>query len=117
MPQADSCLSKPAASAISERVHCVTGAFGAVQIVAVPQQVLVDLQARAYDTIGFLRQDHATALLSLDDAKRLLTELTAAVAQSEALAPSAAPTWSEETLRRVALATRGCRRPNRQRAA
>ena len=115
MAKARLCLSKTTAVATS-LLRCVTGGFGTVQIVAAPQKVLLDLQSRAYNTVGLLHQDHAAALLPLDDARRLLVELTAAVAQSEALAPSPAPTWGDETSRHVVLAAARRRHPNRKRS-
>ena len=116
MPTASLRLPKTTVPVISDRLRCVTGPFGAVQFVAAWQRVLLDLQARNFTTTGDPAEDHASAVISLADAKHLLVELAAAVAQAESLPPPAvAPAWSDETLRRVALVSPARRHPNRQR--
>ena len=117
MPTASAHLAIIVSPVTSDRLRYVAGSFGAVQLVATPQRVLVDLQARNHTVSGHLTKDHATAVIPLADAKRLLAELAAAVAQAESLPiPPAAPTWSDETVRRLALASPVRRHPNRRRA-
>lgn len=116
MPTARACLPESPHPVTSDRLHCVIGAFGAVQIVAGRGQVLLDLQARSYTTAGHLAEDHATARLPLDDAERLVARLAAAVVQARALAISHAPTWSPETAGHVALTSSRRRHPNRRAA-
>jgi type IV secretory pathway component VirB8 len=80
--------------------------------------VLLDLQTRAWDTEGIRTEDHATATLSLDDARRLVAELAAAVEQAGAIAQQpSAPVWSPTTASNLTPAVRPVRHPNRRRAA
>jgi len=46
MPTAFARLTTITAPVISDRLRCVAGPFGAVQLVSTPQRVFVDLQAR-----------------------------------------------------------------------
>jgi hypothetical protein len=118
VPTASACLKTTAASVTSDRLHCVVGAFGAMQLVAAPQQVFLDLQARTLTVTGHLSQDHATAVIPLPNAARLFAELAAAVTQAESLpSPSVAPAWSDAAVHRIALPSPARRHPNRKCAA
>src|SRR5690242_416256 len=82
-------------------LRSIDGTFGEVQIVAVANRVVVDLQARNYDTGGFLNRDHALASLSLDAAIQLRDSLSAAILAAENASPHHLGIWSDATNRAV----------------
>ena len=82
----------------TSRVRMVSGTFGAAQIVATPDRVIIDLQTRNYDAYGVLRKDHALANMPLETASRLRDLLNEAIAAA-AEAPQHQPgMWSDATI-------------------
>ena len=58
MPTVSSRVPDAALPVISDRLHCIAGPFGAVQLVATPQRVLVNLQPRNYTVSGCIGVEH-----------------------------------------------------------
>jgi len=75
----------------------LAGTFGAIQIAASDQAVVVDISSRNYDTMGRLVTDHAYLRLSVNDAIRLHAALADAITAAEEIEPRQAPLWSGAT--------------------
>lgn len=95
MPTAIQTVSRP-----ESRLHYVRAPRAVFQLIAGPDQVLVDVQASPIGVDGIEHPEHATALCPLADARQLLLELAAAVSQAERLTnpraklyPVPAPGW------------------------
>jgi hypothetical protein len=90
-----------------QRIHntgflrSIGGTFGEVQIVAVSNRVVVDLQTQNYDTGGFLNRKHALASLPLDAAVQLRDLLSEAIVAAENARPHHPGIWSDATNRAV----------------
>jgi hypothetical protein len=78
-----------------------SGTFGVIQIAATQENVVLDVQARNYDSAGHLHRDHALANLSLATAARLRDLLSEAIeyANSARLDVRQTSLWSENTRR------------------
>jgi hypothetical protein len=63
----------------TSRLFSTADTFGEIQIVAGSDRLVVDVQARNYDTAGHLHRDHALADLSLAAAARLRDLLSEAI--------------------------------------
>jgi hypothetical protein len=81
------------------RLFSTAGTFGEIQIVAGQEHVIVDLQARNYDTAGHLHRDHALANLSLSAATRLRDLLDEALVHAHSITLDTRQTalWSPVT--------------------
>ena len=81
------------------RLFSTGGTFGEIQVVATQENIVVDIQARNYDTAGHLHREHALANLSLASAVRLRDLLSEAIdhAQSITLDLRATAVWSPVT--------------------
>jgi hypothetical protein len=80
----------------TSRLFSTADTFGEIQIVAGSECVVVDVQARNYDTAGHLHRDHALANLSLTAAARLRDLLSEAIdhARSVTLDSRQTALWS-----------------------
>jgi len=78
-------------------LRSVGGTFGEVQIVAISNRVVVDLQTQNYDTAGFLNRNHALASLPLDAAIQLRDVLSEAIVTAENARPHHPGIWSDAT--------------------
>lgn len=85
MAQADVSLYRSESRKQPPCLRHVAGPWGCAQIVASARAktVLLDMQGRCFGTDGHMHEDHATALLPVADAQRLIAELTAAVVQAQ----------------------------------
>jgi len=72
----------------------IAGTFGAIQIGAHDQTVIIEISARNYDTTGHLRSDHAHLRLPLNDAIRLHATLAGAIVAAETTDPRQPGLWS-----------------------
>jgi hypothetical protein len=86
------------------RLFSTGGTWGEAQIVATSENIVLDLQSRAYDTTGHLRREHALANLPVATAIRLRQLLDEAIKAS--LDASSARTqpglWSDATVASIA---------------
>lgn len=82
------------------RLYSTAGTFGAFDIVATADKIVLDATTRNYDVTGHLCRDHALANLSLDAAARLRDLLSEAIdhANSVALDTRQTALWSDNTL-------------------
>jgi hypothetical protein len=78
-------------------LRSIYGTFGEVQLVAVPNRVVVDLQTQNYDTGGFLNKDHALASLPLDAAIQLRDLLSEAIVAAKNANSHHPGIWSDAT--------------------
>ena len=74
----------------------IAASFADVQVVAAASRILLDVQARHFDTAGQSRRDHACAGLSVSEARRLYVLLGKAIA----IAAEAEPRQGRIQLRR-----------------
>ena len=74
------------------RLYGATGRWGCLQLAVARSAVVVDLQTRTRDTEGHSHFCHATAALPIADARLLLAELTAALAEVGAVPE---PGWQD----------------------
>jgi hypothetical protein len=83
----------------ASRLFAASGTFGEIQIVAGGEHVIVDLQARNYDTAGHLHHDHAMVDLSLSAAIRLKDLLDEAITHAHSVTLDTRQTalWSPAT--------------------
>jgi hypothetical protein len=83
----------------TSRLFSSSGTFGEIQIVAGQDHVIVDVQARNYDTSGHLHRDHALANLSLASAARLRDLLDEAITHAHSVTLDTRQTalWSPAT--------------------
>jgi hypothetical protein len=86
------------------RLLSCAGTFGEIQIVAASENVVVDVEARNYDTAGHLHRDRALANLSLAAAARLRDLLSEAIDHAHAVTLDRRQTalWSDSAVRAVA---------------
>jgi|SRR4051794_20119872 hypothetical protein len=90
-----------------QRIHntgflrSIGGSFGEVQVVAISNRIVINLQTRDYDTTGFLNRDHALASLPLDAAIQLRDLLSEAIVAAENVRPHHPGIWSDATNRTV----------------
>lgn len=85
-------------------LRSMSGTYGQVQVVAVPEQVLLDVSGRHYTTTGDLVRDHGLVTLDLDQALRLLALLQEAVEVAKLPRNEQLPKiWSERTIRHFAV--------------
>jgi hypothetical protein len=80
------------------------GTWGEIQIVLAAENLVLDVQARNYDTAGHLRRDHATVSISVQAAVRLRYLLGEAIEASlDVSAGCRQPgLWSDATTAAVA---------------
>jgi hypothetical protein len=89
-------------------IRAMSGTYGEVQIVASPDQVLVDLSGRHYNSTGHLMTDHGLVQLDLAQAVQLLSNLQAAVEVARLPRKQQLPKiWSERTIAEVAARVGG----------
>lgn len=80
------------------------GTFGAIQIGAHDQSVLIDTTSRNYDTAGHLHKDHALVRLSVKDAYRYHALLGQAIVAAEEQEPRQPGLWSNSSTFRTVRA-------------
>jgi hypothetical protein len=92
------------------RLLSTGGTWGEIQIVWTAENLVLDVQARNYDTTGHLRRDHAMVSISVQTAVRLRHILGEAIEASldVSAARSQPGLWSDATT--GAIATRWGRR-------
>ena len=75
----------------------LAGTFGAIQIGAHDQAVLIDTTSRNYDTVGHLYVDHSFVRLPLAEAYRMHALLSEAIIAVEEAEPRQPGLWSNCT--------------------
>jgi hypothetical protein len=94
------------ADTMPARALSTAGTWGEIQIVPCYESIVLDVQARNYDTSGHLHRDHALASLSLTTAIRLHALLGQAIQAAVDVEPRQPGLWSEATMRGGALRRR-----------
>jgi hypothetical protein len=92
------------------RLLSTGGTWGEIQIAWTAENLVLDVQARNYDTAGYLRRDHAVVNIYVQTAVRLRQILGEAIEASLDVSPSRSQPglWSDATTE--AIATRWGRR-------
>lgn len=103
-------MSRPNLVTTCARLLSTGGTWGEIQIVSMSESLVLDVQARNYDSAGHLRRDHAVVNISVQTAVRLRQLLGEAIEASlDVSAGRAQPgLWSDATT--AATATRWRRR-------
>jgi hypothetical protein len=83
------------------RLLSTAGTWGEIQIVAMPERIALDIEARNYDTHGHLHRDHALTNLPLATALRLRDLLNEAIEAALDCEPRQPGLWSEATMRAI----------------
>lgn len=86
----------------STNLKSISGLYGEIQIVGSPDRVLLDIDARHYDTTAHLHHQHALLNLRIGDARYLREALDAAIEAAESAEPRQPGLWSDETVRQAA---------------
>lgn len=82
-------------------LRSIADTWGQIQIIAMPERIALDIQARNYDTAGHLHRDHALANLPLATAIRLRALLSEAIEAALDCEPRQPGLWSDTTMRAV----------------